>query len=306
MRSMNAMKLVVSAGYVPSLEVLPFLAWAPESGIKLQSCPGYGNMVRALLKGDLQVRLLPWELFVTDLLSLPGQSRVWKVPAVLKTCPMELALSRSAWKQVASSKRRARTAGSLGLVFGVEARHSFTKHQIMSWIAGLRVPHVGSPVFRVLPMNLMIKALKLGEVDGVLAPSPWGLQAELDGIGKIDPSFDSGEYAQHLVLVCREEVSVRMYDLLENLPARLRDTNALDRGSEAFEKWSMYLSSGVNPGLSRELFDLAARQYPLGSLPDEFIPDLKWFERELEHLVGRRVLTMKSSSITEIAKALVH
>ncbi|MFC7338869.1 ABC transporter substrate-binding protein [Haloferula chungangensis] len=301
------MKLIephFSAGFVPSLEVLPFLGWATGRGVKPQSCPGYGNLVRSLLTGDLQMGLLPWELFVTELLSLPGQTRNWKVPVVLKACPMELALSRSAWKQVTASKRRARPAGSLQLSFGVEARHSFTKQQILSWIDGLKMSSMGAPVFKVLPMHLMIKALSLGEVDGVLAPSPWGLQAELDGVGKVDPDFNVGEHAQHLVLVCSEEVSGPLRELPGNLAAEIRAGRVLNSDSESFQWWSAKLAEGGSPGLSQELFELALRRYPIDQLPDEFGPDGQWFEEQLGSLVRRRSIAMEPASIAEIAKAL--
>lgn len=292
------------AGYVPSLEAIPFLNWAAEGAVGIQPCPGYGNMVRSLLTGTLDAGVIPWELFVSDLLSRPGQMREWKVPAVLKACPLELTLNRDARRAVYPPKKRSQGRGALELTFGVEARHSFTKRQIVAWIELLNLSQLGRPQFKVLPMKLMVKALRVGEVDGFVAPSPWGLQAEVEGIGKIAPNFDEGTLAQHLVLVCRQTEAARCRGHLLDLPQELIGAAALKKGGVPFRRWSSEMAKSNASPLKRELFDLAAKRYSLGRLPDEFVPDASWLTRELEVLVSRGAVSMRPESIVEIAKTL--
>lgn len=295
----------ITVGYVPSLEAVPLLDWASEASVMAQPCPGYGNMVRGLLTGSLEAGLIPWELLVSDLLSRPGQTRAWKIPAVMKACPMELVLSQSARKQVFPIKRRSRSSANVEWIFGVEARHSFTKRQIISWMDSLDSDRMGLPRFKVLPMKLMIKAMKMGEVDGVLVPSPWGLQAEVEGVGKIEPSFDVGEHGQHLVLVCRGESLSRSHRLFADLVEQLAESKALEKGSDKFLKSCTAMAASSVSTLSADLFELASKRYALHSLPDEFVPDASWFETELELLVNRRAISMGSASIREIAANLV-
>ncbi|MGB6222882.1 ABC transporter substrate-binding protein [Haloferula sp.] len=295
----------ITVGYVPSLEAIPLLDWASEGSVRTQSCPGYGNMVRGLLTGSLEAGLIPWELLVSDLLSRPGQTRAWKIPAIMKACPMELVLSQPARKQVFPIKRSSRNSANVELIFGVEARHSFTKRQIVVWMESLKSNRMGSPRFKVLPMKLMIKALKMGEVDGVLAPSPWGLQAEVEGVGKIERSFDVGEHGQHLVLVCRGETVSRSHQLFVDFAGQLTESNALKRGSDRFLKCCSAMAASSASTLSAELFDLALKRYSLHSLPDEFVPDASWFEKELEILVSRRAVSMSPASIREVAGNLL-
>lgn len=301
---LSSVNPAVKAGYVPSLEAIPLLGWASGEGVMMQACPGYGNMVRALLTGALDAGLIPWELFVSDLLSKPGQARAWKVPAVLKACPVELALSRAAFRKVFPVKRRSARPGSVELVFGVEGRHSFTKRQIVAWLESLDSAHLAPPLFKVLPMKLMIKALEIGEVDGVLAPSPWGLHSEVAGIGRIEPGFDVGENGQHLVFVCRERTAANVPFALSGLAGEIARAALFASGKQEFSKWASLLSEGSSSPLSADLFELARKRYPLAELPDEFAPDSQWFAGELGFLVERRALSMKPESIRQIASAL--
>lgn len=274
-------------GFVPSLEVLPFLQWASTHGVRAKACPGYGNVHRGLLTGELDGGLVPLELAVTDLILLPGQQSVWRIPLVLKACPMELVLSHSAHKKI--DPRRGRRPGEepVSLAFGVEAHHSFTRHQILAWHQKLAMKHLEPPTFKVLPMNLMLTGLEKGEIDGILAPAPWGMQAENEGFGKIDRQFTTGEFSQHLVLVCSERMMERKgahFALAAEELRRLRDLFALEEGLEQIVKRMGELGQ---PRLDFEVACKAARRYSLDGHPDEFVPDEGWFDRELGLLAQR-------------------
>lgn len=274
-------------GFVPSLEVLPFLQWASTHGVSAKACPGYGNVHRGLLTGELDGGLVPLELAVTDLILLPGQQSAWRIPLVLKACPMELVLSHSAHKKIYSRRGRRSEEDPVSLSFGVEAHHSFTRHQIIAWHKTLAIKHFEPPKFKVLPMNLMLTGLEKGELDGVLAPAPWGMQAENEGCGKIDHKFTTGEFSQHLVLVCSERMMehkgahfARAADELR----KFRDLLALEEGLEQIVKRMGELGQ---PRLDFEVACKAARRYSLDGHPDEFVPDEGWFDRELGLLAQR-------------------
>lgn len=290
-------------GYVPSLEALPFMEWAERVGLRIQARPGYGNIVRGLLTGSVDVALIPWELFVSELLSRKGQSRAWKIPAVFRAFPMELAFSHAARNRM-SSRKRSKATGSQGLVFGVEAKHSFTKRQIVAWLEAASPEMPAEPRFAVLPMKLMMKALRMGEVDGIVAPSPWGLQAEVERIGSVDTSFDEGVHAQSLVMVSSERLARSFPHFFETPLAEVFRADALERNSAAFRKWTASLSSSRACPLSEDLFRMAMERYKLEGRPGNFVPDAAWIENELKTLVGRKVISMEEGSISGIARYL--
>lgn len=289
-------------GFVPSIEVLPFLEWAPNHEVEVKACPGYGSVTRGLLTRRLDAGLLPWELVVSDLLLKPGQMSGWRVPAVLKTCPMELVLSRTAAKAVYPSRARKLKADPVSLVFGIEARNSFTRNQILEWQNALEIAHLAVPSFKVLPMNLMLRGLENGEIDGVVAPVPWGMQAEKEGYGKIDPNFVRGRFAQHLVLVCSRAMQEAEASLLALLPDKLRQMKHLFSDAEglvqSFGRMNEISSSRLDQSLG---FD-AARKYQLHSLPDEFTPRETWFKKELGIVASRYELVIQPAMAKELMR----
>jgi hypothetical protein len=295
---------LAATGFVPSLEVLPFLAWAPRERIRMKAFSGYGDVVRGLLTGELEAGLVPWELLVTDLLLKPGQRDEWRVPAVLRACPMELVLSHSALKRVEPSRRRPAQAGSVKLVFGIEARNSFTRHQIVAWQQGKGLPHLAAPAFKTLPMNLMLKGLGADVVDGVLAPAPWGMQAERDGVGRIDEAFDAGEFAQHLVLVCRRRMADVHGELLRVLPEGIGAFGVPGEDRSAFLAVARGMADFGPPRLDPGLLWEAAQRYPAAAGEREFVPGIDWLAGELDVLARRHALEVTPGPFAELARSL--
>jgi hypothetical protein len=95
-------------GVFPSLEVLPVFVDLPPDGLcypfvpKAFSC--YGEISRNLLTRQLAGGILPWEIFVTDILSLPGQRNRWHVPMFLHACPTELVLREPVYRALYPAK----------------------------------------------------------------------------------------------------------------------------------------------------------------------------------------------------------
>jgi hypothetical protein len=301
---MKATETLGEVGFVPSLEVLPFLAWATPKGVKTKAHPGYGNVHRGLLTGELDGGLVPWELALTDLILLPGQQSAWRIPLVLKACPVELVLSRAALKKV--YPRRARRSGdeSVHLTFGIEAHNSLTLQQILAWQKRLAVKHLEPPAFKALPMNLMLRGLAKGELDGFLAPAPWGMQAESEGLGKIDTAFTSGEFARHLVMVCNERMMESKGAQISSAAGELRPLRDLIASPEALNLIFREMGEMGHPRLDIDVACKAARRYHLDALPDEFIPDEGWFERELGLLLTRHGIKSTRSVLTSLGRRL--
>lgn len=270
----------------------------------MKAFSGYGDVVRGLLTGELEAGLVPWELLVTDLLLKPGQRDEWRVPAVLRACPMELVLSHSALKRVEPSRRRPAQAGSVKLVFGIEARNSFTRHQIVAWQQGKGLPHLAAPAFKTLPMNLMLKGLGADVVDGVLAPAPWGMQAERDGVGRIDEAFDAGEFAQHLVLVCRRRMADVHGELLRVLPEGIGAFGVPGEDRSAFLAVARGMADFGPPRLDPGLLWEAAQRYPAVPGEREFVPGIDWLAGELDVLARRHALEVTPGPFAELARSL--
>jgi hypothetical protein len=274
----------ISIGFVPTLEVLPLLA--ELSGTKIwrtQPCPSYGRVIRHLLTGELDAGVVPWELGITELVTKPAQQKVWRVPLVLHACPTELVLSHKATKVVYPGKL-ARKGKPHKLVFGIEARCSLTRYQILDWQSKVAGPHLEQPAFKVLPMELFRKALEAETIDGMVAPSPWGLQAETDGAGRVDPKFTPGANAQELVLICRREVTQSHAANFSELPARLAEMHRQLEDSKEFMKQAKAMARLGPPRCDPLQLEAAAQLHLKGVSRRDHQPDRAWLEAALKRL----------------------
>ena len=291
----------LSVGYLPSIEVLPFMEWARNNSVDCHPYSSYGAMIRGLMQGEIDGGILPWELAVVDLLLRPGQRIRWRVPAVLRACPMELVLSHSAMKKVNRNRTRRLSPGSVKLTFGIEAKHSFSRLQIELWQQNSGHDHLASPDFKMVPMGMMLTGLENGVIDGFLAPLPCGTQAESQGNGKVDRKFGGGPFTQDIVLVCEEGALNYRNGVLNNLAGDLgggEDFYSDDESLEkAFERMSSETSTKLNPALGIQ----SCRKYPLDAMPGEFIPDEDWFRKELDVIARRSGIKIRESLSSEIS-----
>ena len=81
-------------GVLPSLEVLPFFDAAFMEGVNLSYAAhaSYGSIAREMLAGNLAGGVLPWEIFVSEVFSLPGQRNQWAAAFFSKPGSLELVL----------------------------------------------------------------------------------------------------------------------------------------------------------------------------------------------------------------------
>ena len=161
--------------------------------------------------------IIPWEIFIADVLALPGQRACWKIPIFLDPCPTELVLRESVYKTFYPPQGGTPTRLPQRLIVGVESQNSLTKAQSREWLRHWKNGRTIELTFKMLPMDMMIHALKAEALDAIIAPSPWGIHAESTGLGKRDPRFSPGKFAQRLVMVCHREFLEQHPDLSQTL-----------------------------------------------------------------------------------------
>lgn len=299
-------------GFVPSLETLPIFGSAGAKDVSAYlrhqpvACSSYGNITRDLLTGKLASGILPWEIFVGDLLALPGQRDNWSVTLFLHACPTELVFGGGTISHV--SQGSSAPCGKSPKVpkrlsIGVESRRSLTQEQVKEWV-GLLEGDV-KLVFRMLPMELMGKALRSEAVDGIVVPTPWGLQLEEGRIGKLAKGFFQGRFGQDLVLV-QARAQAHSKDEAAILARSVEESRKSFTRKEAVSDAAMKMAEVGRPVLSRKLLQNAVELHPslLGS-PNECVPDRARLVGALEKLAAFSALPPSLSAVGDIAKDLV-
>ena len=184
-----------------------------EFPFQLKAFSSYGEISRNLLTRKIMGGIIPWEIFIADVLALPGQRASWKIPIFLHACPTELVLRDSVYKTFYPSQGGAPAKLPQRLTVGIESQNSLTKGQSREWLSHWKYGASIELVFRMLPMDMMIHALEAEALDAIIAPSPWGIHAESTGLGKRDPRFSPGKFAQRLVMVCHRDFLEQHPDL---------------------------------------------------------------------------------------------
>lgn len=292
-------------GIVPSVEVMPLVGWSHGGNLSLKSCAGYGRVIRGLLTGTLDAGVVPFEMLVTDLFLQPGQATRWKIPAVLQPGPVELVLRSGISKQLRPPARRKLAPASLRLKFAVESRSSLTGLGLIEWQRGLRAPHLAAPSLVTLPMHLMLRGLAAGEIDGMLAPSPWGLQAEAEGIGRLEADFRMGRFEQKLVFVCRSNLVERKAPAMARLAEEIAERTPQFRQQAAFERIAREISALGAPRVDPGLYWESILRHPQEPQMPEFRPDHAWFEAELTHLAELHGGGWRPEQLLKLAQQLV-
>lgn len=245
-------------GLLPSLEVLPFCEKDHACLLQAQfvAKSSYGAIARDLLTGKIQSGLLPWEVFLYEVFALPGQRDQWQVLAFPAACPTELALHPKTHKALLGRAAKSASHKAQRIVIGVESSHSMTRRQFESWLGASAKDMEIS--FKFLPVDLTLKALEAGTIDGFVAPSPWGMVAERAECGKQVASFSAGTYAQHLVWVCKRDASPCAKSALHDLTAGLAEARARLSQSASLEAAIQTLTQAGQPVISPEVFKKSA------------------------------------------------
>ena len=271
-------------GILPSLEIVPFFEeeFQTASNIGFVARSSYGSIARDMLTGTLDGGVLPWEIFTSDVLALPGQRAQWNVPFFPHACATELALRPPIHKSL-STKGGTRKLPAR-LVIGVESRNSLTKDQVREWLCGLGKSAPPEIVFKFLPMDLMLQAMAADAIDGFIAPSPWGLIAEEKNLGILDRRFKPGTFAQQIVVVCRKSQPIAGLPAMRELADALTRARARLADPVPFEKAAYRMSLSGKPVIQVESLSHAARHHASPEPANDVLSDVAKLTHELQRL----------------------
>ncbi len=299
-------------GILPSLEVLPFFAdelQHPDgdsaSLFRLRAFASYGEIARNLLTRQISGGIIPWEIFVADVLALPGQRDAWKITLFVQACPTELVLKEKIFKAFYPTKAGSKVKLPAKLTFGVESQNSLTKSQSMEWLRHWKGGHAIELNFKMLPMDLMLQALEADALDALIAPSPWGIHAETAGLGRRDPRFVPGKFAQQLVMVCHKEIHDRLPDLTPRMSGSISAARTQLLDPSAFRKSISRMSRSGRPLVRSSLLEQAADLHAFPTLNKDVIPDIRKIVEELMSLEDFAVLPSQIAPSEQTAKLLL-
>jgi hypothetical protein len=297
----------ISIGFVPSLEAIPFVAELSGNGVyRMVPCPSYGRIIRQLLAGQLTAGLLPFEIFLIEILSRPALIERWCVPMVLPAAPVELVMRRRMMKQIQQAEQGDNSPAIKTVTIGVESRNSLTRHQFISWQQGQAPIQAAKPVFKMLPMELMKQAMLAGTIDGFVAPAPWGLAATSSAECSLVENFAPEKLAQELVLCCnRSLMSGRTKDWVL-LPEKLDEhrQSCMTVGT-ARDKAIEQMKALGRPLCDEEALAKGFNMYGDKWSKKEMIPDLKWVTKQIDRTSRLVPSVSRSPILQETARSLV-
>lgn len=258
-----------------------------------------------MLTGELAGGILHWEIFIAEVLALPGQRALWATPLFLRACPTEILVRDPLFKCLYPPQPTTATKLAARLVFGVASRSSLTQAQIRAWLS--RWPN-GSQiqlVFKVLPMDLMLQAIKAEMLDGIIVPAPWGMHAEALGLGKIDPQFAPGPLAQKVVMICRRDAFGTRTKCFEAFAEDLTAARLRLRSSAILHQATQEMARYGRPFIPPNLLEHAWKRHHLCESPGEKAPDADQLVHELKRLENLSVLPPQVAPTEQTARLLL-
>lgn len=291
-------------GIVPSLEVLPLYA-TEDLPVLLRPYSSYGEISRNLLTRKLSGGIIPWEIFIADVLALPGQRACWKVLLFLHACPTELVLREAVYKTFYPLSGSHRGKLPARLTVGVESQNSLTKAQSREWLGHWQDGRDVQLDFRMLPMDLMIQALAAEALDAIIAPSPWGIHAETSGLGRRDPRFSPGKFAQQLVLVCHREFLEAHAGLPRSLSRGIATARVRLQDAAAFAQAISHMVKCGKSAAGAGSLEQAALLHSFTSLDRDVVPDLHKLVAELMSLEDFSILPAQVAAGEQTARLLL-
>ncbi len=292
----------ITIGFVPSLEAIPFVTEMSENdAYRMVPCPSYGRIIRRLLEGRLMAGLLPFEIFLIEILSRPSLIERWCVPMVLPAAPIELVMRRRIMKNIQQAEQGEQVPPVKTITIGVESRTSLTRHQFISWQQAHKAIQASKIVFKMLPMELMQKAMLAGTIDGFLAPTPWGLAAASIVECSLVGDFTPDKLAQELVFCCNRNMMEGLTNDLRMMPEKLRLRRYLCTNDvEARDKAIAIMETLGRPVCNAEALSKSSELYSQNISNEEMIPDGQWLAKQIER-TARLVPSVSRSGFLQLA-----
>lgn len=299
-------------GVLPSLEVLPLFAGPLEedgtswdSVFQIKEHSSYGEIARCLLTRKLVAGVIPWEIFVSDVFSLPGERNHWTVLLLMSACPTELILSPALHRAFYPSRSAGRLKLPSRLVVGLQNQNSLTKAQFQHWLSKKEGGRDVEVIYKMLPMSIRIHALEAEAVDATIVPSPWGMYAESAGIGICDRGFSPGKFSQQLALVCREDLFANRQQTASQLTRMMMSSKDVLAHKSGMSKAVSKMTRIGNLALPLDLFEKAAELHGFDSLPSAVAPDVRELTLAFARLSEQGVLPAQVASMEQMARLLV-
>ncbi|CAN5907065.1 hypothetical protein BH11VER1_BH11VER1_38020 [soil metagenome] len=270
-------------GFVPSLEAMPLVAeGATASQWSLWPSPSYGRIMRQLLANQIAVGLLPLDVFLAEIVNRPALISRWRVPIVLPAAPIDLVLTQRIMKQIHMTAANNKTTPLEKITIGIESRNSLTRYQFIEWLQAQTNCKKLKVSFKMLPMELMFKALKSESLDGCMLPTPWGFEANDHPEYQLVPTFTAGKLNQELVLCWNSEMTTlhsKDWHILLNRLAKRR--GILETDAADFDRTANTMSARTLPHCHPHHLKLSAERY-LGTMSKaHFCPDFKWIDDQI-------------------------
>ena len=296
-------------GILPALELMPFFdqKFVEAVGVEFVSRASYGSIAREMLVGNLVGGILPWEIFASEVLALPGQRNQWKAAFFSTPSPTELvlqtAIHRSLCGEESGSSHRKIPPR---LMIGIENHSSLTKKQFSEWLDSLRLSPRPELIFRVLPMDQRLEGLLADALDGFIARSPWGMIAEEEKHGVVVRGFDSWGIPQKLVTVCRTDAAACSRFCTEETFGLLTGARAKLSGIEHFKAAAKLMEASGKPYIPQEFLTKAAETYLLGGGSKDVRPDIATIIEELKALMAISMLPPQVAPNEQTARLLAR
>jgi hypothetical protein len=294
-------------GIFPSLEVLPIFEDFGRDGLGFPFQPkafsSYGEIARKLLTGKLCGGIIPWELFVADIWSLPGQRNQWNVPIFLQPCPPELVLRESVFKAFYPAKGAAKLPGHLTLA--LESQNSLTKRHFHEWLKHWPKSESIDIRYRMLPIELMIEALETGAIDAMIVPSPWGIHADAEGIGFLEPRFTPGPFVQKLAMVCHRDFMLNHKQAMNRIHGVTASARRQLASKPGFEAAVRRMTASGRPMIALDLMEKAATTHRFASFDKDSVPDAGSLAADLARLAEFSALPIQIAPLERTARLLV-
>ncbi len=293
-------------GILPSLELLPFFDedFMEAVGVSYTAYASYGSIARDMLVGSLVGGVLPWEIFASEVLALPGQRNQWMIAFFTKPSPAELVLKTSLHRSIHAESGGSSRKIPAKLLIGIESRSSLTRHHFLKWLDTLKLNPKPEIVFKFLPMDQRLQGLPADALDGFIARSPWGLVAEEKNLGVLEQDFSKSTLNQLLVTVCHKNLATTQ--ALSESTALVRLSKAREKLHERahLESAASRMDASGRPRIPFVFLAKAAKAYDITNSENDMVADVPRITEALQNLQALSLLPPQIAANGQTAKLL--
>lgn len=295
-------------GILPSLELLPFFDedFMKAAGVRHVAFASYGSIAREMLVGNLAGGVLPWEIFASEVLALPGQRDHWTVAFFSKPSPTELVLQTQIHKSIHSENGGHSKKIPTRLQIGIESRNSLTRSQFLNWLKKINPSSKPQVIFKFLPMDQRLQGLPSDAIDGFIARSPWGQVAEERNLGMLENDFSDTSVDQLLVTVCRKDIATRDSLCAEKTLRILSDARIKLAVRTHLESAASRMDASGRPRIPFIFLAKAAKKHGITSVDHDIPADITKITTELQSLQRLEILPPQIAANAQTARLLCY